>query len=54
MGTFDEQTEDDPKDPAEKMKIIQALRIETGQLISLLESTETQEEEAPVDEGEGS
>jgi hypothetical protein len=39
MGTFDEQKEDDPKDPAEKMKIVQALRIETGQLISLLESS---------------
>lgn len=39
MGTFDEQEENDPKDPAEKMKIVQALRIETGQLISLLEST---------------
>lgn len=44
MGTFDEQGEDDPKDPAEKMKIVQALRIETGQLISLLESSEDEDD----------
>lgn len=40
ISTFDAQDEADPKDPAEKMKIVQALRIETGQLISLLESTD--------------
>lgn len=38
IGTFDEQKETDPKDPADKMKVIQGLRIEAGQLISLLES----------------
>ena len=40
ISTFDAQEEADPKDPAEKMKIVQALRIETGQLISLIESTD--------------
>lgn len=40
IGTFDEVGEEDPNDPAEKMKVIQALRIEAGQLISLLESSE--------------
>ena len=38
IGTFDDQEEDDPKDPAYKMKIVQAIRIEVGQLIALLES----------------
>lgn len=38
IGTFDEQKEMDPKDPADKMKVIQGLRIEAGQLISLLEA----------------
>lgn len=52
MGTFDEQGEDDPKDPAEKMKIIQALRIETGQLISLLESSKDGEDAAEAAEAE--
>ena len=36
MGTFDELEESDPKDPADKMKVIQAIRVEIGQLISLL------------------
>lgn len=38
MGTFEEQTQIDPKDPADKMKVVQGLRIEAGQLISLLGS----------------
>lgn len=37
IGTFEEQTEMDPKDPADKMKVLQGLRIEAGQLISLLD-----------------
>lgn len=40
IGTFEEQTESEPKDPAEKMKVIQGIRIEIGQLMSLLESME--------------
>lgn len=38
MGTFEELTESDPKDPSEKMKVVQGIRIEVGQLVSLLES----------------
>ena len=38
IGTFEEQKEVDPKDPADKMKVLQGLRIEAGQLISLLDS----------------
>lgn len=40
IGTFSEQDESDPKDPAAKSKYLLGLRIEIGQLISLLESTE--------------
>lgn len=36
IDTFEEQKEVDPKDPADKMKVLQGLRIEAGQLISLL------------------
>lgn len=43
MSTFDVAEEADPKDPAEKMKIVQAVRIEAGQLISLLESCDDEE-----------
>ncbi len=38
METFEELPEIDPKDPADKMKTVQGIRIEIGQLISLLES----------------
>ncbi len=38
ISTFEDQPEDDPKDPADKMKVLQGIRIEVGQLISLLES----------------
>lgn len=38
IGTFDDVEERDPKDPADKMIVIQGLRVEIGQLISLLES----------------
>lgn len=38
IDTFDPQVESDPKDPADKMKVVQRIRIEAGQLISLLES----------------
>lgn len=43
IATFDNQEEDDPKDPAYKMKIVQAIRIEVGQLIALLESVKKEE-----------
>lgn len=38
MDTFEEADEADPKDPSLKMKAMQAVRIEIGQLVSLLES----------------
>ncbi len=38
ITTFENQPENDPKDPADKMKVLQGIRIEVGQLISLLES----------------
>jgi hypothetical protein len=40
IQTFDPMPEKDPKDPADKMIEIQAIRVEIGQLISLLESQE--------------
>lgn len=43
METFDDLPENDPKDPADKMKVIQGIRIEIGQLISLLESAGAEE-----------
>jgi hypothetical protein len=45
MNTFEDQEESDPKDPADKMKIVQAIRIEAGQLISLLDSSQPDKEE---------
>jgi hypothetical protein len=39
IATFDEHEPRDPKDPADKMKVIQGIRVEAGQLVSLLEST---------------
>lgn len=48
IDTFEPQKELDPKDPADKMKVLQGLRVEAGQLISLLESLgEALEEENP-------
>ncbi len=38
ISTFEDAEEQDPKDPADKMKIVQGIRIEIGQLLSLLES----------------
>lgn len=43
IGTFSEMTEDDPKDPADKMKVIQGIRIEISQLVTLLESVRDDE-----------
>ncbi len=36
--TFEAIPEADPKDPSDKMKVLQTIRIESGQLITLLES----------------
>ena len=38
ISTFEEMPELDPKDPSDKMKVIQGIRIESGQLIALLDS----------------
>ena len=40
MNTFEALGEADPKDPADKSKVLLGIRIEIGQLISLLECTE--------------
>lgn len=39
IRTFAEIPESDPKDPADKMKVLQGVQVESGQLIALLEST---------------
>ena len=38
IGTFESMEEADPKDPSMKIKVVQGIRIEISQLISLLES----------------
>jgi hypothetical protein len=38
IGTFETIAETEPKDPSDKMKVLQSVQIETGQLITLLES----------------
>jgi hypothetical protein len=38
LGTFESLNESDPNDPAEKMIVLQGIRIEIGQLMALLES----------------
>ncbi len=38
IGTFEPQRDADPNDPADKMKVMQAIRVEAGQLMSLLET----------------
>lgn len=40
MGTFNTLNATDPKDPADKSKVLLEIRIEIGQLISVLESVE--------------
>ena len=40
IGTFEEIPENDPKDPSDKMKVVQGIRIEINQLITLLESVD--------------
>ncbi len=43
VQTFEDFSDTDPKDPSDKSKIVQAIRIEIGQLISLLEAAEEAE-----------
>lgn len=43
LATFEALNENDPKDPADKLKSLLEIRIEVGQLITLLESA-TEEE----------
>ena len=43
MSTFDVLEERDPKDPSEKSQVLQGIRVETGQLITLLEATRPKE-----------
>lgn len=38
MSTFEVIPEGDPRDPSEKLKALQTIRIESGQLMALLES----------------
>ena len=38
IDTFEAIAEVDPKDPADKSKVVQAIRIESNQLVALLES----------------
>ena len=38
IETFETVQEIDPKDPADKMKAVQGIRLEIGQLLTLLES----------------
>lgn len=39
IGTFENVEEADPKDPADKMKVVQQIRVEISQLLALLESS---------------
>lgn len=45
ISTFEDIPEQDPKDPADKMKVVQSIRIEAGQLIALLEAAADLKEE---------
>lgn len=38
LDTFEVIPDADPKDPSDKMKVLQSIRIECGQLIAFLES----------------
>ena len=54
IQTFEEFPDADPKDPSDKSKVVQGIRIEIGQLISLLESVEESgDAKAAADEGGG-
>ncbi|MFP4173064.1 MAG: hypothetical protein ACLFV4_09155 [Candidatus Hydrogenedentota bacterium] len=47
VSTFEAFEEKDPRDPSDKSKVVQAVRIEIGQLISLLESVDENEPGSP-------
>jgi len=49
ITTFEPFPEDDPKDPADKMKVLQSIHIESDQLITLLEAVS--EGQTPPKEG---
>jgi hypothetical protein len=38
LASFEAIEEDDPLDPGDKMKVVQSIRIEIGQLLSLIEN----------------
>jgi len=38
MTTFEAIPESDPRDPSDKIKVLQTIRIESGQLMALLQS----------------
>ena len=40
IGTFEDLPTQDPKDPADKHKTLQSIRVECNQLITMLNSTE--------------
>jgi len=44
INTFEMLSETDPKDPSEKSKVLLSIRVETSQLITLLETVIQQEE----------
>lgn len=52
IDMFDHQKESDPNDPADKMKVMQAIRIEAGQLVSLLESMAEDDAATRLHEGQ--
>jgi hypothetical protein len=43
LATFEALDENDPKDPADKLKVLLEIRIEIGQLIALIESADPEE-----------
>jgi hypothetical protein len=44
IATFDEIPEEDPKDPGKKFKVMQGIRVEIGQLMSMLRALGDDEE----------
>lgn len=44
FGTFEPMEDQNPKDPADKMVVIQSLRVEIGQLVTLLEALDEETE----------
>lgn len=43
LATFEKIPEGDPKDPSDKMKVLQSIQIESGQLITLLKSDDKED-----------